>query len=411
MSETAESAESVEESAGSAEDEADANEDLLEELKRQKRVLKMQLTKLYTRLMRLMSDETIDREAILIALENVEEKKMDAVQILEDLIVIYERVNDKKNVERSNEEIDKIIEATDKEIASVKDFLSSSSQKPSSTASDKHVEAKQLPPLDDSLPPKNPEATAKPFFSQSKQPPSTSADRKLERIKLPTFSGDKTKFEYFWTAFESIVDDSDEPAKYKMIRLKACLQGKAEESISKLGFSEEAYEEAKKTLKRRFGGERRQLQNYLEEVKRIKSIQEGNVQELEKFADTLASTVVTLCEHGRWSELDPGSLLYTVVLEKIPKSMLSRFYRWVKESGRPESIETLRDWITEESEYQVKAVETVEGLHGAKGKPKEDVRKRWNRTFTTFKQKCYIYQGNHSIRNCEEYKSMSVDDR
>ena len=61
------------ESAGSVEDEADANEVLLEELKK---------------LMRPMSDESIDREAILVALENVEEKKMDAVQILEDLIVI-----------------------------------------------------------------------------------------------------------------------------------------------------------------------------------------------------------------------------------------------------------------------------------------------------------------------------------
>ena len=58
-------------------------------------------------------------------------------------------------------------------------------------------------------------------------------------MKLPTFSGDKTKFEYFWTAFQSIVGDSDELAKYKMIRLKACLQEKAEESISKLGFLEE----------------------------------------------------------------------------------------------------------------------------------------------------------------------------
>ena len=163
---------------------------------------------------------------------------MYAIQILEDLIVIYERTNDKKNVERSNDEIDKIIEATDKEIAPVKDFLSSSSQKPSSPVPDKHVEAKQqeLPQLEHNLPPKSPGAPLKPFFSQSKQPPSLSADRKLERIKLPTFSGDKTKFEYFWTAFESIVDDSDEPAKYKMIRLKACLQGKAEESISKLGF-------------------------------------------------------------------------------------------------------------------------------------------------------------------------------
>ena len=74
----------------------------------------MQLTKLYTRLMGLMSEEKIDREAILTALENVEEKKLDAIQLLEDLIVIYERTNYKKNVERSNDEIDKIIDATKK---------------------------------------------------------------------------------------------------------------------------------------------------------------------------------------------------------------------------------------------------------------------------------------------------------
>ena len=64
------------ESSGSAEDDVDVNEVLLEELKRQKRVFKMQLTNLYTRLMRLVSEETIDREAILTALENVEEKKI-----------------------------------------------------------------------------------------------------------------------------------------------------------------------------------------------------------------------------------------------------------------------------------------------------------------------------------------------
>ena len=109
---------------------------------------------------------------------------------------------------------------------------------------------------------------------------------------MPTFNIDKTRFEYFWTAFESIVDDSYRPAKYKMIRLKACPQGKTEEAISKLGFSGEAYQEANNTIKRRFGEERRQLQNYLEEVKRIKPIQEGNVEDLQKHADTLV----------RWNE-------------------------------------------------------------------------------------------------------------
>ena len=49
----------------------------------------------------------------------------------------------------------------------------------------------------------------------------------------------------------------------------------------------------KNTLKQRFEGEKRRLQNYLKELKKIKFIQEGNVQELDKFADSLVKTVVT----------------------------------------------------------------------------------------------------------------------
>lgn len=65
----------IAESTRSAEDEINANKVLLEELKKQKRVLKTQLTKLYTQQMRLMPDDTIiDREAIFTALENLEKK-------------------------------------------------------------------------------------------------------------------------------------------------------------------------------------------------------------------------------------------------------------------------------------------------------------------------------------------------
>ena len=59
------------------------------------------------------------------------------------------------------------------------------------------------------------------------------------------FSGNKTKFEYSSTTFQSIVDDSDEITRYQMIWLKSYLHGKAEESISKLSFSDEVYKEAK----------------------------------------------------------------------------------------------------------------------------------------------------------------------
>jgi len=58
----------------------------------------------------------------------------------------------------------------------------------------------------------------------------------------------------------------------------------------------------------------------------------------------------------------------------------------------------------EEIEYQPKAAETVEGLHGAKGKPIEEDRKQTNRNFIIVKHKCDICNGGHTVRNCERYK-------
>ena len=59
----------------------------------------------------------------------------------------------------------------------------------------------------------------------------------------------------------------------------------------------------------------------------------------------------------------------------------------------------------------MKAAETVEGLHGAKGKPRKEDRKRSNQNFIIVMQKCDICQGGHAVRNCERYKAMSVDVR
>ena len=109
-----------------------------------------------------------------------------------------------------------------------------------------------------------------------------------------------------------------------------------------------------------------------------------NIQDLEKLADILVSTVITLREHNRGSELEPGSLLFCIVVEKIPKTMLSRYFRPAFESHGLESLQTLRDWMVEESEYQVKATERTEGL-GAKGRQREDDRRK-SHAFTTLRE-------------------------
>ena len=89
-----------EEVSETAEDEADANEVLLED---KKTVFKMQINKLCTRLLRLMSHEPDW------PLSKTWRRK-SWIKILEDLIVIYEGTNDKRNVKLSTDEIDKIID-------------------------------------------------------------------------------------------------------------------------------------------------------------------------------------------------------------------------------------------------------------------------------------------------------------
>ena len=149
----------------------------------------------------------------------------------------------------------------------------------------------------------------------------------LERITVPKFNEDKTKFERFWTAFSNCVDKGCESSKIKMLRLESCLVGKTADTLEGLDYSETAYATTKKRLQRKFGGPRRQVQNQIEKLKSMNPLHADNVEDLEKFSDALENIVVLLQTQGKLSELQPNSSLYTMPLEKILKEMLSQYYR------------------------------------------------------------------------------------
>ena len=88
----------------------------------------------------------------------------------------------------------------------------------------------------------------------------------MKPIKVPEFEGDKAKFEDYWGLFTSLVDAGDQPVNAKMVRLRQSLKGKALEAIRSLGVSEAEYNEAKEILQSKFGGRRRQLQLYLDQL-------------------------------------------------------------------------------------------------------------------------------------------------
>ena len=144
---------------------------------------------------------------------------------------------------------------------------------------------------------------------------------RLERIKIPLFSGNKLEFPRWHAAFSSSVDSSSLSAQFKMLRLEGCLTSEAAETIKGLGYSGEAYETAKARLLRKYGGSRRQVQGHLEELKKMKTPRESDAKGLERFADALERAVINLKENDRQSDLRDGTL-YTIILDKIPERLL-----------------------------------------------------------------------------------------
>ena len=144
------------------------------------------------------------------------------------------------------------------------------------------------------------------------------ANKQLEWIQSPKFSGDKKEYHSSWSAFSSCVDETNLSAQFKMLRLESCLVGEAAETVKGLGYSDHAYEAAKARLNRKYGGNRRQVQAHIDELHKMRPINADNPRELERFADIVERTVVSLEENRKFADLLEGDTFYAIVLEKLP---------------------------------------------------------------------------------------------
>ena len=98
-----------------------------------------------------------------------------------------------------------------------------------------------------------------------------------------------------------------------------------------------------------------------------KPIRPGNSKDIQNFADLLDIAVINVKEAGRTEDLGDGSL-YLKLQKKMTEPMLVRYHRWVWENYKSESVETLRDWVLQESQFQTIAYETIKGLTKPEGR-------------------------------------------
>jgi len=188
--------------------------------------------------------------------------------------------------------------------------------------------------------------------------------RQLKRVSIPVFSGDKRKYEAWKASFTACVDNAPMSSEYKLLQLRQYLSGNALKAIENLGHSAASYEAAKDRLDRKFGGIRQHIAVQMEEVDSFKQIRPGFAKDVEKFADLVDVVVINQKESDRADELGYGAF-YFKLLKKLPECMIRDYQRWLFENRRREDVDSLKDWLNQESEFLMIASETVQGLSNA----------------------------------------------
>ena len=105
-------------------------------------------------------------------------------------------------------------------------------------------------------------------FEANKAAPSIGQDlwRQLKRVQILVFTGDKRRYQSWKAAFLACIDSAPATGEYKLLQLRQYLSGDALKVIENLGHSATAYEAAKERLERKYGGKRRQISIYLEDL-------------------------------------------------------------------------------------------------------------------------------------------------
>ena len=232
---------------------------------------------------------------------------------------------------------------------------------------------------------------------------------KLKGVQLPTFSGeDKTKFEPWYAAFASVVDETDIPVKEKMLRLQGCLNGKALETVRDFGFSNNAYERAKEKLKRKYGGKRRQTLTHLTTLRGLPKVRRHNLADMEELLAVLDRILISLQDGDPDGEMRSQHLNLTVK-EKLPEEDIRAYKYWLYEHEEDDSFEKLVQWIETRVQIMDEALEET----GEFNKRRQD--KRFNRGFNTMgsRRKCIVDKCtiDHPPWVCSKFKELSVTQR
>ena len=294
----------------------------IKSLKESKRTLKSAITKALNDLAVRLAVKEPDCAQISVSLEHIEGKKEEALAIMRDLEIEYEKLKKTAEAEKTSDEADALVDRVDNDTNTARSYLAAqakifSSKQKESSEIEGHTNAQQG---------------------------ASDPNKQLERIRIPIFSGNKMEFQQWFAAFSTCVDKTSLAPQFKMLRLEGCLRGEAAETIKGLGYSQTAYDAALSRLQRKYGGDRRKVQAQIEELRKMRPVNEGDPKSMDKFADALERTIVVLKDNSLHADLGGGTL-YGIVVEKLPENLLICLFASQGQLEIGYSLVRVRSWV------------------------------------------------------------------
>ena len=90
-------------------------------------------------------------------------------------------------------------------------------------------------------------------------------------------------------------------------------------------------------IQSKFGGERRQLRAYMEELEKIQPLRNTDVASFDRFTDLVRVTVAKLMAEGREAELGEGTL-HGQLVKKFSGQQVESYSRWLNVHDKAPSV-------------------------------------------------------------------------
>ncbi|XP_025829367.1 uncharacterized protein LOC112904173 [Agrilus planipennis] len=233
----------------------------------------------------------------------------------------------------------------------------------------------------------------------------------LPKIQLPTFDGDLTQWRSFSDTFRSLVHENENIINVQKFHyLKASLQGEAATVINTLNASAENYLVAWSMLEKRCNQPRKIIQSHLRAflelspiIKESPSAIRTLILSAEMHVNALKSLKVPV-EH--WNEI----LVY-ILSTKLDKNTRRSWDRSLEDSSLP-TFEELLQFLNKFSREDDLSNEPVQSRSKC-NEIREKIGTKHKHAYvgTQSGKSCSVCKGDHNIYQCNKFKGLSVIER